>query len=186
MDAADAFWAASIVARFTDPMIKSIVEVARLSDPNASAYLADVIIRRRDKVVAHWLTGTNPLDRFAIAQNADGAAVTFDHAAIRLGVANNTAKYIVNFLTLDNMTGTESAHDTAAATKDRAFTIPAQAWGPRDAAGFRYVIASIRTLQEGYPQWAQPVRVTLRERGATVEVVAIDRRAGETAVRGTN
>ena len=187
MDAADAFWAASIAARFTDQMIKSIVEVARLSDPRASAYLAETIIRRRDKVVAYWLTGTNPLDRFVAERHGGHATVTFDHAAVRHGVANNTAKYIVNFASLDNMRGIEKMEPVAAATTKRAFNVPSSAWGPVDAAGFRYAIASIRTLQEGYPQWARPVRITLRERGETVEVIAIERPAQDpAALRGTN
>ena len=63
MDAADAFWAASLVSRFTDEMIRAIVAEARMSDPEAVAYLTDTIITRRDKVVntveiaAAWLDG---------------------------------------------------------------------------------------------------------------------------------
>ena len=48
----DAFWAARIVSRFTDEMIRAVVGKARYSDPKATEYMADVIIRRRDKVVA--------------------------------------------------------------------------------------------------------------------------------------
>jgi hypothetical protein len=187
MDAADAFWAASIAARFSDRMIKSIVEVARLSDPQSAKYLADVIIRRRDKVVAYWLTGTNPLDRFEARRHAGEVTVTFDHAAMRNGLANDTAKYIVNFASLDNMTGAERMDGVAVATSQRVFSVPGSAWGKADAAGFRYAIASIRTLQDGYPHWVRPVRVTLRERGGAVEVIAIDRPVQDAAAtRGTN
>jgi hypothetical protein len=55
-------------------MIKSIVEVARLSDPRSAQY------------------------------RAGGVTVCFDHAAARHGLADNTAKYIVNFASLGNMT----------------------------------------------------------------------------------
>ena len=51
MDAADAFWAANIVSRFTNAMIRGVVEEARLTNPEAARYLADVIIKRRDKTV---------------------------------------------------------------------------------------------------------------------------------------
>jgi hypothetical protein len=186
MDAADAFWAASIAVRFTDRMIQSIVEVARLSDPEASAYLANVIIRRRDKVVAHWLTGTNPLDRFEAARHDGHVTVTFDHAAIRHRLANNTAKYIVNFAALDNMTGAETMDGVAVTTRTPEFALPASAWGPADAAGFRYAIASVRTLQDGFPHWVQPVRITLRARGEAVEVIAVERPVQDAAIaRGT-
>ena len=56
MDAADAFWAARIASRFSDRMIRGIVETGRLTNPEAARFLSDVIIRRRDKVVAYWLT----------------------------------------------------------------------------------------------------------------------------------
>src|SRR4030095_9409440 len=62
MDAADAFWAARIASRFTDPMIRSIVETARLSNPETARILGDIIIRRRNKSVAYWIARTNPLD----------------------------------------------------------------------------------------------------------------------------
>jgi hypothetical protein len=187
MDPADAFWAASIVSRFSNQMITSIVETARLSDPDAANYLADVIIRRRDKVVAHWLTGTNPLDRFEVARTGERVTVAFDHAAIRNRLANRTAKYIVNFSSLNNLTGAERMDGVAVATTEQAFDVPGSAWGPADAAGFRYAIASIRTLQAGYPLWARPVRITLRQRGATIDVIGIERPVQDAAaLRGTN
>ena len=40
MDAADAFWAASIVSRFTDPMIRAVVEEARSDESRRGALLA--------------------------------------------------------------------------------------------------------------------------------------------------
>ena len=66
MDAADAFWAARIVSRFTDEMLRAIVAEGEISDPEAAAYLTDVIITRRDKVVNYWISRTNPLDRFEL------------------------------------------------------------------------------------------------------------------------
>ena len=39
MDAADAFWAASIASRFSNEMIKAIVDTGELSDPDAARYL---------------------------------------------------------------------------------------------------------------------------------------------------
>ena len=120
-------------------------------------------------------------------ERRDGQAmVTFDHAAIRHGHANNTARYIVNFAALDNMTGVEDLAPVAVTTGDRAFKVPSSAWGPADAAGFRYAIASIRTMQEGFPQWARPVRITMRERGNTIEVIAIDRPVADAAATRTN
>jgi hypothetical protein len=181
MDAADAFWAAGIASRFTDDMIAAIVNEARLSDPRAVDYLTGVIIKRRDKVVAHWLTAINPLDRFETYRNPNGVTLTFDHAAQRLGLAPDNANYRISYATFDNTTGIESAAVPEVATMSREVRVPAAAWGPADGAGYRYAIASIRTVQAGYPNWAQPVRVTLRDRHGRIDVVAIDRASGDTA-----
>lgn len=178
MDAADAFWAAGIASRFTDDMIAAIVTEARLSDPRAVDYLTGVIIKRRNKVVSHWLTAINPLDRFAVHRNADAVTLTFDHAAQRLGLSPDTASYRISYATFDNTTGIESPAVSEMATMSREMRVPAAAWGPADGAGYRYAIASIRTVQTGYPNWAQPVRVTLRDRQGRVDVVAIDRASG--------
>ena len=62
MDAADAFWAGEHLSPFTDAMIRGVVEEARLTNPDAARYLADVIIKRRDKTVRWGITRTNPLD----------------------------------------------------------------------------------------------------------------------------
>ena len=92
LDAADAFWAASIIARFTDTMVRAVVEEARLSNPDAAAYLADIIIKRRDKTVRWGITATNPVDRFTIAPGP-APALAFDNLAARLGLAAGELRY---------------------------------------------------------------------------------------------
>jgi hypothetical protein len=177
MDAADAFWAARIASRFTDEMITRIVESARLTDPRARDYLTGAIIKRRNKVVAHWITGTNPLDAFAASSGDETVTLAFDNAAVRLGLAPEGASYRVDFAALDNMRGTERRAG-GTVTDAKTVAVPAQAWGPQDLSGFRYGIVSIRTVQDGYLHWAEPVRITLRERGGQVTVVGVDRPAG--------
>jgi hypothetical protein len=178
MDAADAFWAASIAARFTDPMIKAIVEAGELSDPAAAAYLTDVIIRRRDKVVQAWVAQTNPLDRFAVGRTGTGTELTFDNAAIRLHVVQPGATYTASWLALDNTTGTRRAVADELSIDIPRLPVPEAAWGPPDSAGFRYAVAKIETLDASHPHWAAPVVVTLRDRSGSTDVVGIDRPAG--------
>src|SRR4029450_11197634 len=110
MDAADAFWAASIPPRLTDEMIRAIVGTGALSDPEAARYLTDVIIRRRDKVVRCWIAQTNPLDRFAVEHAAVArATLTFDNGAVRAGVERIPAIYKARWSTLDNESGLQRA-----------------------------------------------------------------------------
>jgi hypothetical protein len=178
MDTADAFWAASIASRFSDDMIRAIVETGELSDPADSRLLTDVIIKRRDKVVAYWIAQTNPLDRFQVESTSNGAALTFDNAAIRLRVAQPGATFKAQWLALDNAAGVERRVGDEVAVDTARLSVPRAAWGPLDSDGSRYSVASIKTLHGGYPNWTSPVRVTLRDRGGVIEVVGIERSTG--------
>jgi hypothetical protein len=178
MDAADAFWAASIAARFTDDIIRAVVAVGELSDPAAAAYLADTIIRRRDKVVRYWIARTNPLDRFATEGTpATGVTLTFDNAAVRLGAAPSGGSYAVRWWALDNLASGETPAGSVEIGQARV-GVPAAAWGPADDVGDRYAVAAIQTLHPVEPQWRAPARVTLRDRGGAVTVVGIERPTG--------
>src|SRR5215218_5014740 len=178
MDAADAFWGASLVSRFNDEMLQAIVKTGRLSNAESERYLTDVIIRRRDKVVAYWISRTNPLDDFEARRSGSGVDLTFDNAAVRLKVAKPGATYVVRWSSLDNLAGTEQPVGDEVQVEPGRVPVPAAAWGPADDAGFRYAIASIRTTHPDYPQWADPVVVTLRDRNGSPEVVGIERPTG--------
>lgn len=66
----DAFWAARLVARFSDGMVRAIVAKARYSEPSAADHVIRTLIARRDKVLRAWLTGVNPVDNIQLS--ADG------------------------------------------------------------------------------------------------------------------
>jgi len=175
MDDADAFWAASLASRFTNPMIEAIVKTGELSDPAAARYLTDVIIKRRDKVVNYWITRTNPLDRFLVEPVIGGALLTFDNAAIRLRAAQPGASYKVRWSALDNLARTAKPVGDEVALDRTCALVPAEAWGPTDDTGARYAVAAIRTEHATFPAWNRPVDVTLRERGGVIDVVGIAR-----------
>ena len=177
IDAADAFWAASIVSRFTDEMLRAIVAEGQISDPEAAAYLTDVIITRRDKVVNYWISRTNPLDRFEVDRLAGaGLELTFENAAIRLGAAQQGATYRVRWSALDNLSGQETpAGGRLSSSAEARAPVPEAAWGPADDAGDRYAVATISTRHPDFPHWKEPVVVSLRDRAGDVEVVGLER-----------
>jgi len=181
----DAFWAASIAARFTNPMIEAIVETAELSNADAARYLTDVIIKRRDKVVAYWIEQTNPLDRFSVehARPGAGVAIRFDNAAVRLGVERAPATYQVRWSTLDNQTGLQRAVGGDIALDRERLAIPEEAWGTIDTDGARYAVAAISTVHAAHPHWSRPVMVTVRERRDAIDVVGIERPEGSNSTR---
>src|SRR5262245_31121538 len=98
----DAFWAARIVAKFSNDAIRVIVDKARFSDPRATDFLTGAIIKRRDKVLATWLTAINPLVDFALS---DRGELTFANAAEQAGVASAATDYRIEWARFDNSNG---------------------------------------------------------------------------------
>jgi hypothetical protein len=179
MDAADAFWAANITSRFTNLMIRAVVEEGRLSDPADARQLADIIIRRRDKVVAYWIAQTNPLDRFEVESSGGAQVLTFDNAAIRVRVAQPGDTYAAHWSALDNRTGIARSVDADRISAEPRIAIPAAAYGPPDQFGSRYARVAIETTHAGFPAWRSPVIVTIRDRDGNISVVGIERPTGK-------
>jgi hypothetical protein len=156
MRADDAFWAARIVARFSNDAIRVIVDRARYSDPRAADYVTGTIIKRRDKVVAYWLTQVNPLVDFALGPTGE---LTFANAAEQAGVAATTAdSYRVQWATFDNATGIASdvgGEITAAGPRT-------QAPAPLLASTAEYVEVRVAAVHPRFPVWAKPVTVRFR------------------------
>ena len=89
----DAFWAARRVMAFSDELIRAVVKTGQFSDPKAEQYLADVLIKRRDKIGRAYLTEDQP-DRRSRARRGGqtdvrqrGRAVRLRHRAGRLHAA---------------------------------------------------------------------------------------------------
>ena len=116
----DAFWAARIVARFTDEMIGAVVQKAQYSDPRATEYMTQTLIARRDKVVAAWLNQVCPAVDPVLG--ADGA-FTFTNAAVAARAAAPAESYQLQWFRFDNATATRTPvgeRQTVAAPAGRA------------------------------------------------------------------
>lgn len=64
--AADAFWAAKIIMRFTRKHVEAAVAVGMLSDPAASRYLVDTIMARQRLIGLAYMTKISAFDRFVV------------------------------------------------------------------------------------------------------------------------
>jgi hypothetical protein len=87
MTTADAYWAAKIVASFTDQQIRTAVAAGKFDDPAAADYLSRVLIERRDRVARHWFRKAGALDDFRIEQSAAGPELAFSDFAVARGYA---------------------------------------------------------------------------------------------------
>jgi hypothetical protein len=163
----DAFWAARLVAKFSDDAIKAIVAKARYSEPGAADYLSSVLIKRRDKVLRAWLTHVNPIVTPSLSASG---TLTFENAAVAAGIAPPPTTYTLSWSRFDNSTG-ENVGD---AQETRGATTSGQA--PASVLqGSDFVAVSIRTTHPDYPQWAAPVTVHFRRSPSGWQAVGLQR-----------
>jgi hypothetical protein len=148
----DAFWAARIVSRFTDEMVRALVHTGRYDDPRAEQFLADVLIRRRDKTVAHYFRQLNPLAEFQVEAGAAGATLRFRNLGEEKGLARAEG-YEHQWFAFDNASGALRPLGEVARGAVPALAIP-------DTAD-EYRMVRIRT-RASEPLWAKAVEVYLR------------------------
>jgi hypothetical protein len=158
----DAFWAAKIVARFDDEAVRAIVRTGRYDDPEAERHLADVVIRRRDKVVVHYLRQINPLDGFRI----EGETLAFDHLGERYGLGT-PGGYEYQWFRFDNRDGSVEPLGDVSRSETARLSVP------RDAT--EYLMVEIRGAGTREPGWRKAVSVYLRRGAAARVVVGVER-----------
>jgi hypothetical protein len=162
----DAFWAARRVAAFTDETIRAIVHTGQFSDPNAEKYLADNVIKRRDKIANIYLTAINPI----ATPKLEGSQLTFENAAATAGVAKGATSYHAAWLQFDNATGeTRPISETRSDTT----TIAAPSGLPTGDGSF--VEVDISADNTAYPTWKKPVRTFFRREGSGWKLVGLER-----------
>jgi hypothetical protein len=157
MLADDGFWAAKIVARFTDEAIRAIVSTGDFLSKDAERYLADTVIQRRDKVVAHVFRQLNPLDGFAVRDS-----LTFRNLGAERGLGGAT-NYEYEWFSFDNRTGAIAPLGLPGKASETSIPIPAG-----DSSD---LMVRIRTDSATEPSWKKAVDVYLRAR----TVVGVER-----------
>ncbi len=164
----DTFWAARRVAAFTDDMIRAVVKVASYSDPAAEALLGDVLIQRRDKITAHYLSAINPLVDFTL--NPAGR-LTFRNAAIDHGGALPPAGgYRASWARFDNATGQSVEIGTGSTSTDTDLQVPGPLPPPAS-----YVRIDVSAVGPAPSSWTVPVQVYFRPTAGGWTLVGIER-----------
>jgi hypothetical protein len=167
MQPEDAFWAAELVSRFSDEMIRAIVAKARYSEPGAAEHIAATLIERRDKVLRTWLTMVNPL----LDPRLDAAGVlTFRNAAVHAGIAAPARSYRVTWQEFDNATGQARGQAATVESAEPRAAVP-----PGLLQNAAFVTASIETHHDQYAHWTKPVRFTFRRTPNGWQAVGVGR-----------
>jgi hypothetical protein len=163
----DAFWAARLVARFSDEAIRAIVAKGRYSEPGAAEHLATMLIQRRDKVLRAWLTGVNPIAEPRLT--ADGV-LTFENAAVAARLASATTAYTLTWSRFDNTTG-KNVGDSV----EMRVTEPQAAAPKQLLEGADFVAVAVQTVHSDHPAWRLPVVLTFRRTASGWQAVGLER-----------
>ena len=86
----------------TDDLIRAAVHTGEFSDPAAEKYLADTLIKRREKIASVYLVAINPIVSPRLDANN---RLTFENAAVAAGVASGAVTYRASWALFDNATG---------------------------------------------------------------------------------
>ena len=152
----DTFWAAERVMGFSDEAIRAAVATARFSDPAATRYLGDVLIKRRDHIGRTWLNDVNPVVSPSIDEQR---FLTFRNAAVAAGVATSPAAYVVRWNLFDNATGATTPLEPWTTCADARCSMPNGV-----PATAEFVMAEIAATDPQHPSWVNPVRSVLPQR----------------------
>jgi hypothetical protein len=155
----DAFWAARIVARFSDEAVRALVSTGDYLSEDAERVLADILIRRRDKVVSYGFRQVNPLADFSVE---DGLRLRFHNLGEERGMAR-VEGYDYQFFSFDNETGEERPLGASLRVMEPIIALP--------SSDVPHLLVRIRTVTDSFPRWNDAVDVYLR--GS--RVVGIDR-----------
>jgi hypothetical protein len=163
----DAFWAARIVSKFSNEAIRVIVDKARFSDPRATDYLTGAIIKRRDKVLACWLTAVNPLVDFALSERGE---LTFGNAAEQAGVASAASDYRVQWARFDNSTAVATDVGATVVAQPRA---QAPAALVTNGVAPEFIQVRIAATHPQFPSWSTPVTVHFKRTAGGWKMVGL-------------
>ena len=148
-------------------MIRAAVHTGEYSDPAAEKYLADVLIKRRDKVASTYLTAVNPI---VSPRLESGGRLTFENAAFAARAASGTATYRASWFRFDNATG-----ETQPLGQTQGTTTSIEAPGSLPTAPGSFVAVDISADIDAYASWRQPVRAHFRRAGEQWALVGLER-----------
>jgi hypothetical protein len=149
----DAFWAAQRVGAFSNEMIRAIVHTGEFSDPSAEKSIADIMIKRRDKIVRTYLPAVNPI----VTPRLENNQLSFENAAVAADVSKAPEGYRASWFQFDNATGsTRPLSETTSATT----VIDAPPDLPTVADSF--ILVQLSADSNEHQAWQRPIHAYFR------------------------
>ena len=171
----DKFWAALRVMAFTDEQIRAAVKAGQFTDPAAEKLLADLLIKRRDKIGTAYFSRVNPLTRFALGDNG----LTFENPAVKADLAVAPKQgYEATWARFNNGTGQTQQIGSPVTSTQTPIAAPNDL--PRDDNS--YVKVSIRAVEPPHAPWAVPVDVYFRRARGAWQLVGVERLPGPATI----
>lgn len=165
----DHFWAARRVMAFSNELIRAVVKAGHYSDPAAEQHLADVLIKRRDRIGRAYLPAINPVVNVALDRSG---ALTFGNAAVEAGMAEvPKGGYRAQWFVFDNTTGESRPVGAPTAAPTGRMAAPA---GLPAAMG-SFVRIDIEAVNPPHPSWAVPVHVYFKRMPDGWRLVGLER-----------
>jgi hypothetical protein len=163
----DRFWAARRVMAFSDDMIRAIVKTGAYSDAAAETFLADVLIKRRDRIGRAFLPAINPIVDPALGADR---TLTFRNAAVDARVADPPTSYQFVWSSFDNVTGESQRIGEGSASE-------AQTAGPSGLplSNGSFVRVDVSAVSQQHAEWARPIRVYFRREAGGWKLVGLER-----------
>ena len=164
----DALWAALRVMAFTDDLIRAAAKTGNFTDPAAEKLLADILIKRRNKIGRVYYSRINPLVRFELTDTG----LAFENPAVKAGLSEAPKQgYHATWYRFNNGTGAADQIGSPTTTSQEQLQAPADL--PRDANS--YVKVSVRAVEPPHEPWAMPVDVYFRRAGNAWQLVGVER-----------
>jgi hypothetical protein len=158
---------------FSNEMIRAIVKTGRYSDPAAEKHLADVLIKRRDKIGEAHLPAVNPLVDFRLDESG---VLTFDNAAVSARVATAPpGGYEARWYRFDNSSGTTAPIGSPVVSRDLRIQGPA---GFPTGDG-EFVKVEVAAVNGANASWSIPVQVFFRRIPGRWKLVGLQRMPDE-------
>jgi hypothetical protein len=168
----DNFWAARRVMAFSDDLIRAIVKAGQYSDPAAESHLADVLIKRRDRIGRAYLPAVNPIVDPVLDESG---TLRFRNAAVDADVAPAPRDgYKTDWFSFDNGTGESVPLFSATASPNPGVTAKP---GVLPTGEGSFVRIDVSAISPEHASWTVPVHIYFRRIAGAWKLVGLERLA---------